>query len=159
MDSMDKEIVIKLLDYYGDIDDEIRFFRGRIKNIETTYYNPIGAIQNDGLPKGKNNISRPVEEMILAIPDDARILLKSYENQIKRLQALKSEMLREISRLELREKSIITDYYVHKMKWELVAVRNHYSVRQCKNIRNAAVENLVRRFKSNANIADFKTEL
>ena len=41
------------------------------------------------------------------------------------------------------------------MKWEQVAVRNHYSERQCKNIRDNAVETLLKRFENNPYISKF----
>ena len=48
------------------------------------------------------------------------------------------QMLQEISRLKLKEKRIIFDFYIHNLKWERVAERNAYSERQCKNIRDNA---------------------
>ena len=71
------------------------------------------------------------------------------------LQNLKAKILQEVSRLKLKEKSIIFDFYIHNMKWEQVAVRNHYSERQCKNIRDNAVETLLKRFENNPYISKF----
>ncbi len=153
---MDKERVIELLEYYKDIDGEVRIYRKILEDLTNQYYNPLGAIQCDGLPKGKNNISRQTENMALNIPDYVRGEMRSYEARVNTLQNLKAQILQEISRLKLKEKSIIFDFYIHNMKWEQVAVRNHYSERQCKNIRDNAVETLVQRFGKNPYISEFQ---
>lgn len=67
--AMEKSKVIELLEYYKDIDGEVSIYRKIITDLTDQYYNPIGAIQCDGLPKGKNNISRQTENMALNIPD------------------------------------------------------------------------------------------
>ena len=54
--AMEKGRVIELLEYYKDIDGEVSIYRKIISDLTDQYYNPIGAIQCDGLPKGKNNI-------------------------------------------------------------------------------------------------------
>ncbi|MBQ0067609.1 MAG: hypothetical protein KBS60_05470 [Phascolarctobacterium sp.] len=152
---MDKDRVIELLEYYKDIDGEVTFCRKILKDYEDQYYNPLAAIQSDGLPKGKNNISRPVENMVLKIPEYVSVEMREYEERVQNLQNLKAQILQEISRLKLKEKSIIFDFYIHGMKWEQVAVRNHYSERQCKNIRDNAIEALVARFQNNKHISNF----
>ena len=78
-----------------------------------------------------------------------------YEKKIADLQSLKTQILQEVSRLKFKEKSIVFDFYIYGLKWEQVAVHNHYSERQCKNIRNAAVESLIPRFQKNPCIAKF----
>ena len=153
---MDKERVIQILDFYKEIDGEISIYRRILRDYESQYYNTIGAMANDGQPKGKNHISRPVENAALNIPDYVRADMEKYENEIKRLQRIKSQILQEISRLKLKEKTIIFDYYIYGMKWEQVAERNHYSDRQCKNIRDEAVKKLAERFQSNEFIKEFK---
>lgn len=153
---MDKEKVIEVLEYYKEIDGEISIYRRIITDYENQYYNPIGAIASDGLPKGKNHISRQTENMALNIPDYVRDDMRGYEEKVKALQILKSQILQEISRLKLKEKTVIFDYYIYGMKWEQVAERNHYSDRQCKNIRDAAVEKLAAKFQNNAYICGFK---
>ena len=133
--AMERSKVIELLEYYKDIDGEVSIYRKIINDLTDQYYNPIGAIQCDGLPKGKNNISRQTE---------------------KQLQSLKAQLLQEISRLKLKEKRIIFDFYIHNLKWEQVAVRNSYSERQCKNIRDNALATLSQRFEKNQIISQFK---
>ena len=134
--AMEKDRVIELLEYYKDIDGEVNIYRKIISDLTDQYYNPIGAIQCDGLPKGKNNISRQTENMALNIPDYVSGEIREYEAKAQQLQALKAQILQEVSRLKLKEKRIIFDFYMHNLKWEQVAVRNSYSERQCKNIRD-----------------------
>lgn len=153
---MDKEKVIEILDYYKEIDGEIAFYRRTLTDYENQYYNTMGAIASDGMPHGKNHISRIVENAALNIPDYVREIMKDYAERVETLQRLKSQILQEVSRLKLKEKTIIFNYYIYGMKWEQVAERIHYSDRQCKNIRDAAVEKLAERFENNAVIKGFK---
>lgn len=153
--AMKKNKVIELLEYYKDIDGEVNIFRKIISDLTGQYYNPIGAIQCDGLPKGKNNISRQTENMALNIPDYVSGEIREYEEKVQQLQNLKAQMLQEISRLKLKEKRIIFDFYIHNLKWERVAERNAYSERQCKNIRDNALETLSQRFGKNQIISQF----
>lgn len=152
---MDKGKVIELLEYYKEIDGEINIYRRIVSEYEDRFYNTIGAMAGDGMPKGKNHITRPVENAAIHIPDNVRGDIAECERKIHALQILKSQMLQEVSRLRLKEKSIIFDYYIHGLKWEQVAERLHYSDRQCKNIRDAAVEKLIARFDNNPKIKGF----
>ena len=99
--------LFELLEYYKDIDGEVSIYRKIISDLTDQYYNPIGAIQCDGLPKGKNNISRQTENMALNIPDYVSGEIREYEEKVQQLQNLKAQMLQEISRLKLKEKRII----------------------------------------------------
>lgn len=153
---MDKEKVITILEFYKEIDGEISIYRRILHDYESQYYNTIGAMVNDGQPKGQNHISHPVENAAMNIPDYVREDMKDYEEKVCRLQRMKSQILQEISRLKLKEKTIIFDYYIYGMKWEQVAERNHYSDRQCKNIRDTAVEKLAEKFQNNDYIREFK---
>ena len=115
--AMEKGRVIELLEYYKDIDGEVSIYRKIISDLTDQYYNPIGAIQCDGLPKGKNNISRQTENMALNIPDYVSGEIREYEAKVQQLQALKAQILQEVSRLKLKEKRIIFDFYMHNLKW------------------------------------------
>ena len=97
--AMERSKVIELLEYYKDIDGEVSIYRKIINDLTDQYYNPIGAIQCDGLPKGKNNISRQTENMALNIPDFVSGEIKDYEAKVQQLQSLKAQLLQEISRL------------------------------------------------------------
>lgn len=154
--AMERSKVIELLEYYKDIDGEVSIYRKIINDLTDQYYNPIGTIQCDGLPKGKNNISRQTENMALNIPDFVSGEIKGYEAKVQQLQSLKAQLLQEISRLKLKERRIIFDFYIHNLKWEQVAVRNSYSERQCKNIRDNALATLSQRFEKNQIISQFK---
>ena len=93
--------------------------------------------------------------MALNIPDYVSGEIREYEEKVQQLQNLKAQMLQEISRLKLKEKRIIFDFYIHNLKWERVAERNTYSERQCKNIRDNALETLSQRFGKNQIISQF----
>ena len=153
---MDKGKVIKILEFYKEIDGEICLYRRILHDYESQYYDTICATVNDGQPKGQNHISRPVESAAMNIPDYVREEMEEYEEKVRVLQRMKSQILQEISRLKLKEKTIIFDYYIYGMKWEQVAERNHYSDRQCKNIRDTAVDKLAEKFENNEFLKEFQ---
>lgn len=153
---MDKGKVIEILEFYKEIDGEISIYRRILRDYESQYYNTISAMMNDGQPKGKNHISHLVESAAMNVPNYVRKDMEEYEAKVSFLQMAKSQILQEISRLRLKEKIIIFDYYIYGMKWEQVAKRNHYSDRQCKNIRDAAVEKLAAKFQSNEFLRGFR---
>lgn len=152
---MDRKDVVEILMFYRNIDGEIRLYQSIVSDLET-YYDPLGGVPMDGMPRGKNHVSSPTETVALNLPPDLRESIDFYNAKITELRALKVETLKEVSRLEHRLKSVIIDYYLHGLKWEQVSVRNHYSERQCKNIRNAAVDSLAQKFGENAVIAGFE---
>ena len=152
---MEKEKVIKFLEYYPQIDDEIKTYKRILGELEMVY-NPIAAINYDGMPHGKNNISRITEELALNIPDSVREDIKHYSSRIADLQKLKVEILKEVSRLKLQQKNVIFAFYFYGMKWGQIAEQTHYCERQCKNVRNKAVENLSHRFANNGYIAAYE---
>jgi hypothetical protein len=154
--SMEEERVIAILEYYKNIDGEISFYRKLIKNDEDTYYNTIGAVASDGLPHGKNNISRITENAAMNVPDGVLENMQENEKKISELCQLKAQIIREISRLEFKEKSVIYDFYINNLKWEQVSVRNHYTERQCRNIRDKAIGSLIPKFQKNIYIASFE---
>lgn len=145
---MAKEKVVKLLQLFPDIDEEIRTRRNIVSDLEM-YYDGVQAVQYDGMPHGKNNISRPTEQIAMNIPDYVRKEIRQYEREITVLQRVKVEILKEVSRLHLRHKKIVFGFYFNGMKWEEVAERTNYSDRQCKNIRDEALEKLSAWFGEN----------
>lgn len=155
MAKMESSRVVEILTFYRNIDGEIRLYRSILDDLEA-YYDMPGPKPPDGMPKGKGSVSSPVETVVLNLPDGLQEDIAFYNAKINELYRLKTEILREVSALELKFKAIISDYYLHGLKWEQVSTRNHYSERQCKNIRNAAIESLVLRFGANATISNFK---
>lgn len=155
---MNKSRVVEILEFYKEIDGEIDICRRNLIDYENQYYNTVGAMVNDGQPKGQGCISRQVESAAMNIPDYVREEMKAYEEKTRALLLLKNQILQEVSRLCLKEKKIIYDFYIYNMKWERVAERNHYSERQCKNIRDAAIKKLLQWFQNNQHIMGFKWE-
>lgn len=103
--AMEKDRVIELLEYYKDIDGEVNIYRKIISDLTDQYYNPIGAIQCDGLPKGKNNISRQTENMALNIPDYVSGEIREYEAKAQQLQALKAQIFARSFKTETERKA------------------------------------------------------
>jgi hypothetical protein len=158
MENDTKQKAIKLLEYYPEIDEDIRMRKNTVIELESNY-NTIGAMIDDGMPKGKNNITRPTENRAINMPDFVHKEIRTHKLQIERLQKLKVEMLKEVSRLSLQQKKIIFSFYIHGKKWDEVSGQTNYSTRQCKNIRDTAIETLGKKFEDNAIITLYSMEL
>lgn len=151
----EKSRVIEILTYYRNIDGEIKTYKSIVEDLEG-YYDPLCGQPLDGMPRARNNISQVTENTAINLPENLREDIDYYKAKINSLYLLKAETLKEVSNLGPKFKGIIIDYYLYGLKWEQVSVRNHYSERQCKNIRNTAVESLAQKFRDNKAIADFK---
>lgn len=151
---MKKGKVIEILMYYRNIDNEIKINKCIADDLEEQY-NSMGAISIDGMPKAQGNISRVTENIALNLPDGLSSEISLYRGKMNDLHKLKTEILKEVSCLEYRQKSIVVDFYLYGLKWEQVAVRNNYSERQCKNIRNEALKSLAPKFSGNKVIAEY----
>ena len=100
--------------------------------------------------------SDQTEQTAINIPDYIRKDIQHYQKEIEELQKVKVEILKEVSRLTMKQKNVIFGYYFHGMKWEQVAEKTHYSERQCKNIRDTAAERLLKDFKNNRVLLEYK---
>ncbi len=152
---MNKTTVIKYLKYSRGIDDEIKIKRNIVEDLEMCY-DTSAAVNYDGMPKGQNHISNPTEKVAMNIPDYVRKEIREYTEEIEQLQKLKCEIVKEVLRLSLKQKQVIMMFYFQDLRWVQIADLLHYSERQCKNIRNEAVERLLVIFQNNKTIRDFK---
>lgn len=152
---MNKNKVLKLLELFPEIDGEIKSRRSFISDLEQ-YYNPIQGVGYSDTTKGKYANSAPTERLALNIPEYVRGDIQRYQREIEELQKVKVEILKEVSRLTMKQKNVVFGYYFHGMKWEEVAERTHYSERQCKNIRDGAVERLLKGFENNRILSEYE---
>lgn len=155
METMDKATVIKYLEYSRGIDDEIRIKRNIMADLEACY-DTSAAVAYDGMPKGQNHISNPTEKTAMNIPDYVRKEMRKYKTEIEQLQKLKCEIVKEVLRLSLKQKQVIMMFYFQNLRWVQIAEVLHYSERQCKNIRNEAVEKLLVIFQNNKTICEYE---
>lgn len=154
-EGMNKRKVLKLLELFPEIDGEIRARRSIISDLEQ-YYNPIQGVGYSDTTKGKYANSNQTERIAMNIPDYVRTDIQEYTKEIEKLQKVKVEILKEVARLTMKQKNVIFGYYFHKMKWEQVAEGTHYSERQCKNTRDAAVERLLKGFENNRILSEYE---
>lgn len=154
-EGMNRKKVLKFLELFPEIDGEIRARRSIISDLEQ-YYNPIQGIGYSDTTKGKYANSNQTERIAMNIPDYVRTDIQEYTKEIEKLQKVKVEILKEVARLTMKQKNVIFGYYFHKMKWEQVAEGTHYSERQCKNIRDAAVERLLKGFENNRILSEYE---
>lgn len=146
---MDKFKIVSILEFYKNIDEEIRLNKEAIEDIEMRYYNPINGVNMDGMPKGKGGTSNPTENTALNVPEWASEQLQELQAEQKALYALKRAIRKELERLPYIQRVIVSDFYIRGDNWVRISAQIHYSERQCKNIRNNALVKLGRRFASN----------
>lgn len=152
---MEREQAKKILLFFKDIDGEIAYNRNAIRQYENTWYDVIGGGTLDGMPKGKNHVSNPVQAIALNIPEGISEEMRELEAAVERLAALQSAIVKELNKLPLQQKSILYDFYIRGLQWVQIAGRVHYSETNCKKIRNRGLENLARNFDRNSTIKNF----
>lgn len=146
---MNKEKVIQIVEFYRDAEKAVRLNERIIKNLEDQYYISISGINLDELPHGKSIVSNPIERVVMNIPKTVSNTIKDLKKQNDKFCKVKAEILKEMNCLTFSQKTIIFDFYIHGYQWERISGQINYSVRQCKNIRNRAVEKLAKRFGIN----------
>ena len=137
---MKQERVIAILDFYRDIDKTVTMNERVIRNLEDQYYSTLGAVNSDGMPHGKGGVSNPVERVVLNIPQSVSDTIANMRRENEKLTAIKGEILSELNALNYREKAVIYGFYIDGLQWERLSQRVNYSPRQCRNIRNIALE-------------------
>lgn len=153
---MDKEKAIKILEFYRTIDKDFQFNMRIINDLEDRYYPGIKATVIDGLPRSGSNTSSAVETAVLNIPETVFNTLKELEEQNRKLCKLKTEILKELNTLNHVSRVIIMAFYIEGQQWAQITGQVHYSERQCKNIRDNALEKLRVRFYKNKVISAYK---
>lgn len=153
--AMGKAKVIKLLKLFPDIDEEIRAKRSIVNDLEG-YYDTSASIQYDGMQKGNFHTGSPTERGAMNMPDYVHKEIILCQKEIEALQQVKVEILKEVSRLKLKQKKVIFGFYFYGMKWGEIAERTNYSDRQCKNIRDEALGNLLKTFSKNKVLTEYK---
>ena len=153
--AMKQERVIAILDFYRDIDKTVTMNGRVIRNLEDQYYSTLGAVNSDGMPHGKGGVSNPVERVVLNIPQSVSDTIANMRRENERLTAIKGEILSELNALNYREKAVIYGFYIDGLQWERLSQRVNYSPRQCRNIRNIALDRLAKRFEQNKQISRY----
>lgn len=148
--------VISVLKFFRTIDREIQMNNATIEDLNDRYYITLGAVNMDGLPHGKGGVSKPVENMIANVPDYVRKKIKGKQRRNKRLEELRTAIGQELDRLNFYEKAVVLWFYVDGATWEQISGRLNYSPRQCRNIRDKALDRLGTRFSANKAISNFK---
>lgn len=148
--------VISILRFFGTIDREIQMNNAEIEDMNDRYYITLGAVNMDGLPHGKGGVSKPVENMVANVPDYVRKKIEGKQRRNKRLDELGTAIGRELDRLNFYEKAVVTWFYLDGATWEQISGRLNYSPRQCRNIRDKALDRLGKRFSANKAIFTFR---
>ena len=148
--------VIAILRFFKTIDAEMQMNNAAIQELNDRYYITLGAVEADGLPHGKGGVSKPVENVVANIPEYVHKKIERKQRRNKKLEELGNAIGREIDRLNFYEKAVVTWFYLDGATWERISARLNYSPRQCRNIRDKALERLASRFSVNKAISSFK---
>lgn len=148
VEKMNKGTVICFLRLFPEMDNEIKIRKNAIEYLEQ-YYNPISGVSYSNISKGKYAKSNQTEQVALNIPDYVQKDVQKYKTEIEELQKVRCEIIKEVSQLKLKQKNVIFGFYFYGMKWERIAKQINYSDRQCKNIRDGALEELLQNFSKN----------
>ena len=140
--------IVKVLAYFRDIPKQMKINNGIIQDLEDQHYNTLKGVQLDGMPKGKGRVSNPVEQTVLSVPEGVWETIESLQRENRKLEKVQKEITEELLKLEYRERKIVYEFYIYEHSWEKIS-RGFYSVRQCKNIRNAALKKLGQIFRAN----------
>ncbi len=152
---MERGEVIKILKYCNDIDGHICFARSELSDYEDQYYGLHGGSAFGSMSTKTNKISNPTEFTVLNIPAHISRRMELLRSEVERLASLKTAILAEIDKLPLVEKNIIDFFYFKGLQWVQISSRVHYSVTQCKKIRNRALEKLGGFFDQNGLVKNF----
>lgn len=153
---MNREKTIAILRYYRDADKMIRLNERVIKNLEDQYYSSVGAVNMDGMPKGKGGVSSPTEQTALNIPRSVTRTIRDMEHENEKLERIKAEILQELNRLTFHQRTVVSGFYIDGLQWERISAQTNYSPRQCRNIRDRALERLAKRFSANKAVSRFR---
>ena len=148
--------VISILRFFSTIDKEIQMNNATIEDLNDRYYIPLCTQNIDGLPHGKGGVSKPVENMVANVPDYVRKKIEGKKRRNKRLEEVGAAIGQELDRLNFYEKAVILWFYLDGATWEQISGRLNYSPRQCRNLRDKALDRRESRFPANKAIFTFK---
>lgn len=138
---MDAKSTIKILEFYRDIDDELKELHRREAEISDVY-NTVSGINMDGMPHGSAPGSPVENAAITAAYTDAGTRLSIIARRRDFLQVSRRVIEAQMERLNFRHKMILGDFYVRGRSWAQISLKMGYSDRQCKNIRGEALAKL-----------------
>ena len=147
--------VISILRFFSTIDKEIQMNNATIEDLNDRYYAALGAVNMDGMPHGSGGGESPVERAALNIPRSVTNTIESLNRENSRLEKIGAEILSELNRLTYHERAVVLGFYIDGLQWEQISARVNYSPRQCRNIRNEALNRLARLFSQNKAVSRF----
>lgn len=152
---MEKQAVVSILEFYKNIDEEIRLNKATITDLEERYYSPISGINYDGMPKGKGGTSSPTENTALNVPGWVNAEMQELQREKAALYRVRAAIRKELNCLPYIQRAVISSFYLEGQQWVRISAQIHYSERQCKNIRDCAVGKLGWRFASNKAVSGY----
>ncbi|QRN86023.1 hypothetical protein JR334_01965 [Clostridia bacterium] len=143
---MTKAEISKLLNNHTYVEDEIRECVEEMQLLAEAIdcERGIKATIISGMPGNTSTTSDPTYQK-------AAKILEEYKKDIDRIEKRQRGIFRKRALVELlldvltvEEKKIIELRYFKKYKWWMVASNTHYARRQCFNIRDTAIEKMIK---------------
>ncbi len=136
---MEREAVLYLIKYYKDMDKNLKFNNGIMRDYEDNYYSPtVTPSYTDGI-HGKGGISTPVEDMVLSIPEDVQTHMRELKRMCRCLVHEKTEFWALLNQLDYTKKTLLYDFYIKGYSWAKIARGLNYSQSHCRNLRDKAL--------------------
>lgn len=122
---------------YQKIRRELRQIRERIEELETAMTAPKSQVLS-GMPGGPAPDGNPVDKMI----DRKNELLATYYAKMAALAEEQLKIEKAIEALPRAERLLIRYHYFDGLRWEAVAVKISYCLRQVHNLHSSALQRL-----------------
>lgn len=144
-----------ILKFYKWIDLDLKVVGEWLEQYEAGY-NPLGAVEYDGMPHG-NKLGDSTALLAIKLAEaDTREHIETLKSRMEELKKLRTQIFKEVSSLTAVHKVIVCGLYLQGQKWDRVAEQIGYSVRHAKNIRCEALKVLGERLARNRNISSSK---
>ena len=153
---MNKEKTISILNFYRNIEEEIKLVQKEIIFLEESFYNSVAGNTIDDMPKGNGRISNPTEATTLNMPDWVSGTLLELEREHKQLCELKLLIRKELYMLPYTQRLIVLHFYIEELQWVRISAQMNYSERHCRNIRDSAIVKLTNQFANKQILMDYK---
>lgn len=152
---MNIDDVVRVLEKYPRIDDEINMYRKVLSDLIDTHEKSVGTVKFDSQPKIIKKRESTVENAVINVHENIKCDIDACNKMIGELKSLKPEIIKEVSKLKYYQKKIVFNFYFYDMKWKDIANQVGYTDRQCRNIRDRALLSLSDLFEHNKVIVDY----
>jgi DNA-directed RNA polymerase specialized sigma24 family protein len=137
-----KEDVKKIMGYYRNIPDMVKYERLECEKIEAIYYDSAKSLDTDGMPHG-TTMGRPTEKMgIKAAQDNASARLEKAKIRIKILEADRELISGCLEGMNSKYKKLILWKLIYEYSWTKISVQLNRPESTCRHWFDEALKRL-----------------